>query len=277
MSPKRQLPFGYCMENAVVVEHPAEAAFVRSIFKYYLEGQSLLQIANGLNTAKVRYSTKTESWDKNSVRRVLENSRYSGDAQWPALISSDTFETAMCLRTCKARTPAPELGTVRKRIQCAVCGTKRHHIIFRRKRGFWFCPTCNDYSRELDAPVLLDTIQQKLTWLTEHADWLCTTQTEQQNDSLTVPRLNREISRMLEQSLLDEDAILALLAARLKAQYAACSVGDYDPMTLQLREAVRQQLPSQGFCEQLFLSAVDAVLIDARSNLQLRLMNGQIL
>ncbi|MEG1126881.1 MAG: hypothetical protein RSE10_09280, partial [Oscillospiraceae bacterium] len=67
------------------------------------------------------------------------------------------------------------------------------------------------------------------------------------------------------------------LAARLKAQYAACSVGDYDPMTLQLREAVRQQLPSQGFCEQLFLSAVDAVLIDARSNLQLRLMNGQIL
>lgn len=274
---KRQLPFGYCMENAEVVEHPTEASFVRNIFKYYLEGQSLLEIANGLNTAKVQYSEKTEKWDKNSVRRVLENSRYSGDTQWPALISSETFEAAMRLRACKVRAPAPELENVRKRIQCAACGTKRYHKMFGRKRGFWFCPTCNDYSSELDAPVLLDTIQQKLTWLTEHTDWLCAPQTEQQNDALTVPRLSREIDRMLAQPVMDEDAILALLATRLQAQYAACSAGDYDPMTLQLRKAVRQQLSSQGFCEQLFLLAVDAVLIDAQSNIQLRLMNGQIL
>lgn len=51
----RNIPFGYQMENGRITLYPAESGTVREIFTAYLDGQSLLQIANSLNERNIEY------------------------------------------------------------------------------------------------------------------------------------------------------------------------------------------------------------------------------
>lgn len=41
----RNIPYGYCYENGMVVIQPSEAQILRKIFQEYLQGLSLLKIA----------------------------------------------------------------------------------------------------------------------------------------------------------------------------------------------------------------------------------------
>jgi uncharacterized protein YlxP (DUF503 family) len=59
---------------------PEEAEIVKRIFREYLEGASLQQIANGLEAdGKVTGAGKT-TWPPNSLRNILQNEKYIGDA-----------------------------------------------------------------------------------------------------------------------------------------------------------------------------------------------------
>jgi len=64
----------------ILVVVPEEAEIVKRIFREYLEGASLQQIANGLEAdGKVTGAGKTK-WPPNSLRNILQNEKYIGDA-----------------------------------------------------------------------------------------------------------------------------------------------------------------------------------------------------
>lgn len=64
-------------DNYEIVE--SEAEIVRRIFREYLSGASLRQIADGLNSDEI-LTKKGNKWLPSSVSGVLENERYAGDA-----------------------------------------------------------------------------------------------------------------------------------------------------------------------------------------------------
>ena len=89
----RKQPFGYKMEFGEIVPQPQEAETVRSIYLQYLAGASFKQLAEQLQTEDVPYD-EDKSWNKNMVARILEDDRYIGEKEFPALIPTEQFHAA---------------------------------------------------------------------------------------------------------------------------------------------------------------------------------------
>ena len=63
--------------NLVVV--PEEAVIVKRIFREYLEGSSILQIAKGLEADGIKTVTGLEHWHPGTINNMLSNEKFCGD------------------------------------------------------------------------------------------------------------------------------------------------------------------------------------------------------
>ena len=87
MARNRVIPFGYCMKNGEITTNPKEVYAVSTIFREYLNGSSLLQIAKLMESEKIRYTEDSYRWNKNMVKRIIENKKYLG---------TDKYQTIYC-------------------------------------------------------------------------------------------------------------------------------------------------------------------------------------
>ena len=94
MLKNRVIPFGYCMKNGEITTEPKEVYAVATIFSEYLNGKSLLQIAKLMESEKIRYNSDSDHWNKNMVKRIIENEKYLGTDKYPQLIDEDIFRQA---------------------------------------------------------------------------------------------------------------------------------------------------------------------------------------
>lgn len=60
----RNIPFGYRFEDGKIVVNPDEQNTLQRICSEYLDGRSLLQIANGLESDKVEFAPGIITWNK---------------------------------------------------------------------------------------------------------------------------------------------------------------------------------------------------------------------
>ncbi len=67
-------------ENGLPEIIPHEAEIVKEIFRSYLDGMSLKQIADSLNLRGVKTKHKNTTWKPEIVKGILKNEKYSGDA-----------------------------------------------------------------------------------------------------------------------------------------------------------------------------------------------------
>ena len=87
----RYLPFGYTIRNGQTVIDQQEAETVRGIFTAYIHGASLKEIAEDLTAKNIPYTERSCVWDKARISRILENAKYTGDAELTR--SSKTLST----------------------------------------------------------------------------------------------------------------------------------------------------------------------------------------
>lgn len=67
-------------EEGHLVINPAEAEIVKRIFREYLEGASCMKIARGLERDGILTARGNPRWHDSTVRKILENEKYMGDA-----------------------------------------------------------------------------------------------------------------------------------------------------------------------------------------------------
>lgn len=91
----RYIPFGYEIVDAQVVIIEREADVVRNVFSLYVQGNSLKTISERLNMMPISYAGDDRKWDKNMVKRILENKKYIGDKDYPVIIPPETAELAL--------------------------------------------------------------------------------------------------------------------------------------------------------------------------------------
>ena len=104
----RSIPFGYYYQNGVLVVHPQESQTVRAVFAAYLSGEPLSKIAANLTAKLVEYLPGHSQWDKARVKRLLDNVKYTGEGDFPQLITEKQFQMA---HHKKAPTPTGSLRT----------------------------------------------------------------------------------------------------------------------------------------------------------------------
>lgn len=64
--------------NLIIV--PDEAVIVKRIFREYLEGKSIIQIAKGLQEDGIKTVTGLENWHPGTIDKMLSNEKFCGDA-----------------------------------------------------------------------------------------------------------------------------------------------------------------------------------------------------
>lgn len=67
-------------ENKRLVIVPEEADVVKRIYREYLEGASLLQIARGLEADGILTAANKRKWRPETLKKILQNEKYIGDA-----------------------------------------------------------------------------------------------------------------------------------------------------------------------------------------------------
>ncbi|SET62012.1 recombinase family protein [[Clostridium] polysaccharolyticum] len=76
--------------NLVIDEE--EAKIVRRIYREYLEGASLRDIADGLERDKIKTGGKKYRWHLSTIQGILKNEKYIGDALLQKTITTDFIE-----------------------------------------------------------------------------------------------------------------------------------------------------------------------------------------
>lgn len=104
----RRILYGYLIRNGELTVKADEAITVKRVFNDYLEGLSYQTIAEMLNEEKIPYSLEVADWNKHKVKRLLENSRYNGEKEYPAIIEAETFENVQQLIQSKATNYTPK-------------------------------------------------------------------------------------------------------------------------------------------------------------------------
>ena len=82
----RRFPYGYEMRDGEIVICQTEAEIVRTIFRDYVDGKGLKDIAEKLTALKVEYLPGESNWNKSRIKRMIEDKRYLGDSN----LSSNT-------------------------------------------------------------------------------------------------------------------------------------------------------------------------------------------
>ena len=97
---KRKQPFGYKMTMGEIVLHPQEANLVAHIFQQYIAGATFNTLVQELKDQPIPYY-EGKVWNKNMVARILEDRRYTGESNYPAIIQMETLERALVKRCAK--------------------------------------------------------------------------------------------------------------------------------------------------------------------------------
>ena len=92
MKQNRYLPFGYRIANGALTTEKNEVEAVRRIYVDYLSGMSYQSIAAKLSAGTVPYKADSAVWNKNMVKRILENPRYTGEKGFPLLIDPNSYQ-----------------------------------------------------------------------------------------------------------------------------------------------------------------------------------------
>lgn len=94
---KRKL-YGYTKDkDGELVIDDEQAKVVRDIFRWYLDGASVLGIIKKLSNAGIPSPTGKGTWSKRSIEKMLENEKYTGTV---TLLDSATQEYRYQMKDC---------------------------------------------------------------------------------------------------------------------------------------------------------------------------------
>lgn len=126
----RTLPYDYCCKDGVIVIEPQESKVLKRIFAAYLDGSSMLTIAEQLNRAKIEYRDDVTGWNKGRLKHLIDNTKYLGTEGYPPIIDQATYEkmqkTKHWRNTQKNTDKAQDIFRLTVPVRCPGCGNRMH-------------------------------------------------------------------------------------------------------------------------------------------------------
>ena len=272
----RSIPFGYQYQNGVLAVHPQESQTVRAVFAAYLSGEPLSKIAAHLTAKLVEYLPGCWHWDKARVKRLLDNSKYTGVGDFPPIIKERDFQMAHQKKESvnTNRLLADENVKLFKGLtHCHHCGG----IMVRRRDSrmehpvTWKCPQCGYFlplpDEEFKQRVFLlqkKLVDKPLLAEKEEDDILVT--------SMEARRLTNEIFRKLDSGVFSEDELVNLALQCAAKNYEAITSAQH--ITDRLTATLLHAGPLSAFDRTLFEKTVSEIHLTRKGEILLKLQNG---
>ena len=153
-------PFGYKLEDKVLVVEPEEAKWVENIYQWFADRTTIRQIQDKLRDNGVLTRRGNAEWSLGSIEKVLTNTHYIGHyvvtrhktgESWrnecPSIISKDLKDRVVKLR--ESRTPQNRVKNPNQKhfylltdfMWCGECGRKyRGRITPSANQYIYYCP-----------------------------------------------------------------------------------------------------------------------------------------
>ena len=261
----RKLPFGYTFRDGQIVIDEKETAAVIRIFEYYENGLSFLRIAEILNAQDVFYADSTRKWNKNMVARILQDVRYIGEADYPAIIDKSTFEKAQTQRAkkCDAASTAIKIKPSIS-VQCAECGT----TLKISKQGKWYCSKCKQYIKYLMPSDTESIAVQIAIYMKTHIEEIQVS--KERTHNAEIQELLLQWDQCQYELNFDTEKAKDIVFRLAEARFQAVSSKDYGSKRIQhiLENSEPDIVTVKGIAE--------AILLHNTGKIKLKLKNGQV-
>lgn len=272
----RMISYGYGIENGVVVVIPSEAEIVKEIFNAYLNGKILKEIAIDLSERRVVFFEGRSDWNKNTVVRIIQNRKYIGENNYPAIIDSGTFEKVNSQKEAKGhkKEKPPEIIEYLKGVvYCGECGRLLHRRVTWGIREKWYCEggcKCEKYIDDnfifcgvrkvlcavKDSPTLLYASDDKPTY----------TKTQE------IMRYTNEIGRYINERQPSFNTGKKLIMECASLKFAACS---YNSKNTAAEFIVGQLMQEQEYLQKDFLrKIIEKIIVKADGKIIVRFIGG---
>ncbi len=274
----RNIPFGYRFEDGKIIISSDEHTTLQRICSEYLDGRSLLQIANGLQTDKVEFAPGITTWNKARIMRIVDDDRYLGNEIYPQLIDEATLEKMRSRKTSRNTQSGTDrrsgIYLLKAPIICPSCCEPMRRLQDARCKCTqkWVCSQCNTQIKIEDA-VLMDEITDLLNALICNPDMLHSHQYCQKEPPVEQRRLDNEIARTLEGYDFDKDALREKLFQRADLCYQ--QIGNEAYIENQLRCTLEQTESLESFDAELTNKIVKQIRLSEDGSVRIMLINDQ--
>lgn len=280
MPKNRTIPFGYCMKNGEITTEPKEVYAVVTIFNGYLNGKSLVEIAKLMETEKIRYSQDSERWNKNMVKRIIENEKYLGNDTYPQIIAENIFEQANEKRVRKATSLfviSEDLREIRNRTYCSECGHRLSRIGGNSKYEHWDCrnPDCYKLEYRITDQMIIGAVLNVLNSVIANPSLLESGgEISIYAPTADIVRQQNEINRMTDSPQVDFDRIKSEIIRLAEMKYDCCSYNDSPQKTEELKALFENHEQLNTLDIGLFKSCVSKIWISHFCVIEIELING---
>jgi hypothetical protein len=267
------------MSQGEIVCDPTEAGAVKDIFARYLQGDSMQRIAETMEAQGTRYHERTKRWNKNMVKRVLENPHYLGDDQHPSIISEKNFQAVQKRKTANnIYAPCGVSSEIRKKTVCGYCGARMIRAIKNRKTSRWECenPDCGNTIHIADEQFNV-AIYTLLETLAHTPEALAARIPIQQKQGGNAQRIANELTNALNRGAESVDYLRTLVFACAAERYNELPDSSFQYKTDKLRQRLESGDRGEAIQQELLNTAVRSIRITDPDTIALELVNGQLI
>lgn len=279
----RRFPYGYEMQNGLIVICLKEADTVKQIFSQYLKGENLKNIAERLTENQIEFLPGEYNWNKSRIKRMIEDKRYIGGDNYPTIIDKNTFQRANVEKNNRIRNINPVITSEKKlltnKVICSNCGRRLFHNTDSRLKNSekWFCKNegCK-FSVYMTVAELEHEITEILNLLILQPGLVEYEGTDiSAEPSIEIIRLENEIERQLESIDFDKNKIQNMILQCVAKKYDAYKGVRH--ITDRLKADFEKSSPLSAFNAELFDRTVSAITIDKDKKVCLKLKNNKII
>lgn len=272
----RNILYGYKFENGRIVIHDAEAKIVNQVFADYVNGLSLLKIANLLTQKGIEYLPNQVNWNKGKIKRIIEDKRYLGDNKYPKIIESELFVQANSSKaerdTTKNTKRTSYIYKLNIPVICSECGgqmSRTHHPKLTVTER-WICTECGQSTGIFDEE-LISKITDMLNYLIQNPTLIKSDAVS--NKSLETIRTENEINRMLEMADVDKTILQQKIFELAALKYDDLDSGSY------ISEQIKSEFENAESLKQislpLLMKTTQAIQLSTNAQISLVLKNNQ--
>lgn len=273
----RKVKYGYAYQNGVITLNPTESTTVKRIFDLYINGLSLIKIAQLMIAENIEYMVGEVSWNKGKIKRIIDDDIYTGTDIYPSIINKDTFEKANKVKsardTQKGVDRSSDIYNLNVPILCADCGSqlRRNHEMRCVQGTRWVCKNSECHNIiHLNDDTLIEQITDLLNRIIKNTDLI------KDNDDCGVisketVRLENEIRKALEHGEINKDSITEMIFRNASLKYT--NIKNMNHITEKLRADFNTS-PLSAFSLSLFSRTVTAITLD-KDYIEITLKNNQ--
>ena len=268
------------MKKGEIIAEPTESQAVKDIFKLYLDGESMSEIARQMSISQISYNGITFDWNKNMVKRILENEKYLGKDGYPVLIDSETYYHANARKKSKATSVneiSEELQIIRSLTYCKECGHRLSRIGGNTQTDKWDCrnPECSRFNYRLTDNMIKDILLHILNSVIANPDLLDTdSEISAYTTNIKVKCQQNEINRLMDNPEIDSEKVKTEILRLAELKYDCCTYDESPQKTEYLKELLsdREQLNIIDY--DLLKSCVSRILIGHFYTIEIEFING---